>query len=103
MSAVANAATRYRPAVVERSPEDLNRLALSSLMAGAVDRYRRAIESGDEFAAIAAITDLDKLKNEARDLKRATGLLFKCDGCSRDFPSNRITVGAVTLCLGCAS
>ena len=52
MSAVANAATRYRPAVVERSPEDLTRLALSSLMAGAVDRYRRAIESGDEFAAI---------------------------------------------------
>lgn len=103
MSAVANAATRYRPAVVERSPEDLNRLALACLMDGAVQRYRRAVETGDEFAAIAALTDLDKLKNEARDLKRATGLLFKCDGCARDFPPNRITVGAVTLCFGCAS
>lgn len=87
---------------VARSPEDHNRLALASLMAGAVERFRTAAEMGDEIALIAALTDLDALKNRART-EKAVGLLYRCDVCAQDFPAERITVGSVNLCVGCAS
>jgi hypothetical protein len=32
----------------------------------AVARFRRAVEAGDELAQVAALTDLDALKNRAR-------------------------------------
>lgn len=65
----ANRATAHRDAVtVARAPTDHNRLALASLMDGAVCRFRRAVEAADELAQIQALTDLDNLKNRARGL-----------------------------------
>ena len=98
-----HAVATVRP--VPLSAQEQLDLARCSRLEHAARRARQHIEFGHRADFLRAIRDaqqaLAELTSWAEDGR--VGVLFKCDGCSRDFPAGQITVGAVTLCLRCAA
>lgn len=93
-----------RGVATSRTPDDESRLALASLMDGAVARFRFAVEVGDELAQKQALADMDALRIKALEAReQRAGLLFKCDECHENFPANQIVVGGHSLCQWCAA
>lgn len=93
-----------RDVATRRTPADQSRLALASLIRGAVDRFELGVKSGDTRQQAQALADLDAHRAEVQALKdRArTGLLYRCDECGEDFPPDEIAVGQHNVCQWCS-